>query len=138
MKKRFDFVTNSSSSSFICCFARIADPEKAAPILEKYASDIEVYSANQALNNVCDTKWGKWLEWDWAGVDVTPQKEYIEQHMDDYFVVVSEMHDLFVDEDGDVDYDVDFSDFDTEAIDAITEENGFADIDCQCGAGRNG
>lgn len=36
MKFRKDFVTNSSSSSFICCFARIADPEKAQAILDKH------------------------------------------------------------------------------------------------------
>ena len=44
MKIRSDFVTNSSSSSFICCFARIADPIKAQAILEKHKDRIEVYT----------------------------------------------------------------------------------------------
>lgn len=36
MKIRSDFVTNSSSSSFVICFARVENEEKAGPILEKY------------------------------------------------------------------------------------------------------
>lgn len=141
MKIRKDFVTNSSSSSFICCFARIADSEKAATVLSNHKNKIEVYTAAEVLSELNDSKWSKWLEWDWANIDATPSRKYIESHMDDNFVVVTEYQDLEEDEDGEVDYYVDYNDFSkntTDAIDAISEKNGFAEIDVQYGAGRNG
>ena len=67
MKIRSDFVTNSSSSSFICCFARIADPIKAQAILEKHKDRIEVYTSEEVLENIKNDRWGRWLEADWAG-----------------------------------------------------------------------
>lgn len=139
MKIRRDFVTNSSSSSFICCFARIADQQKAQTTLDKHEDKIDVYTAEEVLAELeRNSTWSKWLEYDWAGIDATPSKEYIEQHKGDRFIVITDSEDLYEDEDGYIDYDVDYSDFDTEAIDDITEEHGFADIDCQYGAGRDG
>lgn len=140
MKIRKDFVTNSSSSSFICCFARIADSEKAATVLSNHKNKIEVYTAAEVLSELSDSKWSKWLEWDWANIDATPSREYIESHMDDSFVVVTEYQDLEEDEDGEVNYYIDYSNFSkntTDAIDAINKTNGFAEIDIQYGAGRN-
>lgn len=87
MKIRSDFVTNSSSSSFICCFARIADPIKAQDILEKHKDRIEVYTSEEILENIKNDRWGRWLEADWAGVDVTPKEDYIKEHAGDQFVV---------------------------------------------------
>lgn len=138
MKIRSDFVTNSSSSSFICCFARIADPIKAQAILEKHKDRIEVYTSEEVLENIKNDRWGRWLEADWAGVDVTPKEDYIKEHVGDQFVVSEDRQDIDEDEDGYPDYDVDYSYFNTAAIDDITEENGFAEIDCQWGAGRDG
>ena len=138
MKKRTDFVTNSSSSSFICCFARVADKNKAQAILDKHKGKIEIYSAEEVLSELGGSRWSKWLEYDWAGVDVTPDEKYIRQHMDDNFIVITDSEEIFEDEDGYTDYYVEYSDFDTEAIDDITEENGFAEIECQYGAGRDG
>ena len=138
MKIRSDFVTNSSSSSFICCFARIADPIKAQAILEKHKDRIEVYTSEEVLENIKNDRWGRWLEADWAGVDVTPKEDYIKEHAGDQFVVSEDRQDVEEDEDGYPDYDVDYSYFNTDAIDDITEKNGFAEIDCQWGAGRDG
>ena len=139
MKVRLSHVTNSSSSSYIVCFARIADEEKAKNILDKYKEDIEIYTAQEALDEINNTRsWHSWLDVDWAGIYATPEKEYIESHMDSRFIVHEHSEDIWEDENGECDYYVDYDDFDTEVIDQITENNGFADIDVQYGAGRNG
>ena len=109
MKFRKDFVTNSSSSSFICCFARIADPEKAQAVLDKHGDRIEVYTAEEVLANIKNRRWGAWLEADWAGVDVTPTEDYIRDHAESKFVVAEDRQDIDEDEDGYPDYDVDYS-----------------------------
>lgn len=100
MKFRKDFVTNSSSSSFICCFARIADPEKAQAVLDKHGDRIEVYTAEEVLANIKNRRWGAWLEADWAGVDVTPTEDYIRDHAESKFVVAEDRQDIDEDEDG--------------------------------------
>ena len=51
MKVRTDFVTNSSSSSYIICFARIADEERAKVIIDKYNLNVlNVDGVNQEKN----------------------------------------------------------------------------------------
>lgn len=109
-----------------------------AAILEKHKDRIEVYTSEEVLENIKNDRWGRWLEADWAGVDVTPKEDYIKEHVGDQFVVSEDRQDIDEDEDGYPDYDVDYSYFNTAAIDDITEENGFAEIDCQWGAGRDG
>lgn len=141
LKIRKSFVTNSSSSSFIICFARIEDKEKAQKIIDRYKEDVDlkVYSGKECLDKMQHSRWRNWLEWDWAGIDATPSEDYINKHIDDNFIVIEDYSDIEDPEWGD--YDWDESDHDSkaiEAIDAITKENGFTDIDCQYGAGRNG
>lgn len=143
MKYRKDFVTNSSSSSYIVCFARIADEEKVKEILKEFESSIEIYTANEVLSEIKRHKCGgynEWLEYDWADINATPDKNYIEEHINDRFVVIRDRDtvDLFEDESGVIDYDVSYKDFDTRTIDQITEKHGFSEIDVQFGAGRDG
>lgn len=140
-KIRTGFVTNSSSSSFIVCFARIADKEKAQKIIDEYKKnvDLEIYSGSECLKEMENRRWSKWLEWDWAGIDATPSTDYINEYIDDDFIVITDYSDIEDPEWGEYDWDENYHDPKTlDAISEITEENGFADIDCQYGAGRNG
>lgn len=139
MKIRRDFVTNSSSSSYIVCFARVHDKEKAEPFINAH-SCIETWTAEEILPEL--GRWYGWLNCDWAGVyDIDPTKEYIEEHNEDTFVVISHYEDLWEDENGECDYYVepeDFASYILNAIDDVTTVNGFTDIRIGYGAGRNG
>ena len=141
-KIRAGFVTNSSSSSFIVCFARIADKEKAQKIIDEYKKnvDLEIYSGSECLKEMENRRWSKWLEWDWAGIDATPSTDYINEYIDDDFIVITDYSDI-EDPEWEGEYDWDENYHDPKVLDAISEiieENGFADIDCQYGAGRDG
>jgi uncharacterized phage-like protein YoqJ len=135
MKIRQDFVTNSSSSSYIICFARIADEEKAKKILNKH--DIEILSAEDVRHEM---RWGE-LGADWAGACIWCADRILKEHPDDKYIILEECNDAceYWDEERDdyiIDYDYNFDVND--AIDDITEENGFANIEVAEGEGRNG
>lgn len=118
MKIRKGFVTNSSSSSFIICFARIADKEKAQKIIDQFNLDVlDVTGVNDERN------WSGELGASWCGAVIYGVDDILEK-------------DAYYDEWGDAVYDYDFSM--NEAIDAITEVNGFADIEVAEGEGRDG
>lgn len=131
MKIRTDFVTNSSSSSFIICFARIADEKKAQEIIDKY--NLEVYNAAEVNQ---EKNWYGELGADWCGAIIYGVNEILEKHPDSNYVIITDSNDADYDDDYDPIYDYNFSM--NEAIEAVTTENGFADIDVAQGEGRDG
>lgn len=134
MKFREDFVTNSSSASYIICFARVADMEKAKPIIEKYK--IDLLDVNDVKHEM---RWGE-LGADWAGACLYGTDKILEAHPDDKYIIIEDSNDAYYEEDDDGYYEpvYDYDFYANEAIDNITAENGFADIDCAEGEGRNG
>lgn len=131
MKFRSSFVTNSSSSSYIICFARIADKEKADKIIKEY--NLDVLTKKDVEHEM---RWGGYLGADWAGAALYDTKSVLNEHPDDNFIIIEDRIEADYDEDCEPIYDYDF--VMNEAIDAITEENGFADIECAEGEGRDG
>ena len=133
MKIRNGFVTNSSSSSYIICFARINDEEKANKIIEKH----------NLLNNVFDKDgvkgemhWGE-LGAYWAGATIWGVNKILEEHPDDKYIIIEDSIEAGWDDETEEDYF--FYDFDmNDAIDDITDENGFVDIQVAEGEGRDG
>lgn len=130
MKIRTDFVTNSSSSSYIICFARIVDKEKAKKIIEKH--NLRVFDVDDVKRQMYYGELGA----DWAGATLWGTDKILEAHPDDKYIIIEDSKDADYDEDYEPIYDYDFAMND--AIDEITEENGFADIDCAEGEGRDG
>lgn len=131
MKIRKGFVTNSSSSSFIICFARITDKEKAQKIIDQFNLDVlDVTGVNDERN------WSGELGASWCGAVIYGVDDILEKHPDGEYIVIKDSNDAYYDEWGDAVYDYDFSM--NEAIDAITEVNGFADIEVAEGEGRDG
>ena len=133
MKVRRGFVTNSSSSSFIICFARIADKEKAQKIIDKY--DLNVFDRN-GVNG--EKNWCGELGADYAGAIIWNVDDILEAHPDDEFIIIEDSNEAYYDDDdyGELIYNYNFAMND--AIDEITEENGFADIEVSEGEGRDG
>ena len=132
-KIRMSFVTNSSSSSFIICFARIADKEKAQKIIDKY--DLNVFDRN-GVNG--EKNWCGELGADYAEAIIWNVDDILEAHPDDEFIIIEDSNEAYYDDDdyGELIYNYNFAMND--AIDEITEENGFADIEIAEGEGRDG
>lgn len=132
MKIRSDFVTNSSSSSYIICFARIADDGKANKIIEKYK--LRVYDVD-GVN--AEKRWTGDLGADWCGAVIYSTDDVLSEHPDDKYIIIEDSNEaIWNDEYDDYDFDYDFGMND--AINEITEENGFADIECAEGEGYDG
>ena len=84
MKIRRDFVTNSSSSSYIICFARIADMNKAKAIIDEY--NLDILDVNDVKHEMC---WGD-LGADWAGAHIYGADKILEAHPNDKYIIIEE------------------------------------------------
>ena len=73
---------------------------------------------------------------DWCGATIWSADDVLSKNPNSKFIIIEDSNDGEETEWGDVVYDYDFSMND--AIEAITEENGFADIEVAEGEGRNG
>lgn len=131
MKVRNDFVTNSSSSSYIICFARIADEDKAREIIKKHRLNVlNADGVNGEKNSYGD------LGADWCAAVIYGVDSVLKKYPDDSYIIIEDWNDAYYDEDGEPIYDDCFEMDD--AISEITAENGFSDIETAYGEGRNG
>jgi hypothetical protein len=129
-KYRQDFVTNSSSASYVICFARIADEDKARKIIDKY--DLEISSVENVKKRM---DWLGFIGADWCGAYVDAKK-VIEKYPDSNFVIITEKQDADYDEDCEPIYSYNFEA--DEVIGCINVKNGFGNVEIAEGEGRDG
>lgn len=124
-------MTNSSSSSYIICFARISNEEKAKHIIDKH--NLKVFD----VEGVKGEMWRGELGADWAGATIWGVNKVLEKYPNDKYIIIEDMEEA--DWDDEREEDIFYYDFSkNNVINEITKANGFADIDVAEGEGWNG
>jgi len=144
MKIRSGFVSNSSSSSFICCYATIVDEEKALKYIKEKGEDMSNVLTTEEVIARKNHEWNAFGS-DWAGVWCEPK---IEEDKNFKYLIFESLggagnddYDFDPDGCGNYNYDVDYEDFterEKNFIDGVGESNGFNNVQVGYGAGRNG
>lgn len=150
MKYRLDFVTNSSSSSFIGVFAEITNIDEATTIVAQHKDKMNMYDdailTGERILNDMSGEWWYGYGADWAGVDLTPRRDEIDPNKfyllwESYGGAGDDDSAFWIPEAEEMNYDVTFSDF-TQAEQnifcAITDSEAFKILHFGFGAGRNG
>lgn len=92
MKVRVGFVTNSSSASYLCVFAKVVDKSEAAKIINKH-NCIRSYGLQELVDKLYGyTSYPDILQCDFAGgLDIRPSMKYLDsQDKDTTFVVIDD------------------------------------------------
>lgn len=136
MKVRKDFVTNSSSASYIICFARIANKEKANEIINKH--NLTLWTKKE-IEEQYKSFWGDCLSLgaEWAGAEIYNAQDILNQYPADSFIIIEDRIDADYDYDSD-EYIFYYNFYMHNVIEDITEENGFDNIEIAEGEGRDG
>lgn len=93
MKIRKGFVTNSSSSSFIICFARVANKEKAQKIIDQFNLDVlDVAGVNG------EKMWDGELGANWCGAVIYGVDNILEEHPDGEYIVIMDSNEAYENE----------------------------------------
>lgn len=130
MKIRTDFVTNSSSSSFIVCFAHISDREKAQSVIDKY--NLQTYSAKEVREEY--SYWGNYIGNNLAAVY---PEDVLKEYPNDNFIIICDSNDAWYDIEKD-DYIYDHSFSCNEVIDELLKNDGFSNVMIDEGEGFDG
>lgn len=150
MKYRNSFVTNSSSSSFICAFCKVNDEDEFKAMVEKFDVDGDIEYGK--YKDFANQRWGGYgVDWamyeeDWGSFFGTRKLNKEDKYA--YFSLCCGDDSDFLVDDGDkedwdcyYDYDIDLDFFPENVqsfINAIEESDSCEYIDSGFGAGRNG
>lgn len=131
MKTRSGFISNSSSSSFICTISVVKDEEKFKQFEEEIDEKFDRLTHEQLLQEIRHC--GDFQDYLWG--------EKFEKYKDQTFILDTDMQDVEEDPDGDTNYDnVDVEDFceRSQMIFGASEEAGLENLRSFYYAGRNG